>query len=845
MIDVSKPKFTNDFTLLNKVPAFLHCLRSGSAWGFSEGILVSFAADTVRLCKGLGILREGLRTNQILYSRTFSNAAWTKTNTTVTANRPGLDAAVDTAFTLEATADNGTLVQTKTLSSDKFTLSFYFRTNYEDQAPDTEFVYSIDGSTEYRITSSPVWQRIELTDTLANPQAYIKLLTDGDSIVIDQVQIEAGGFASSPIITSGSTVTRQADQLFISDYIKGDYAWFNATAGTFEITASVNLDQDEYTLMYLRNNDDTGDYLKLGFDKTSTRYRFQAGYTTSVLYQINNNDYDPDRDGPANRFTLTTAYKDGLQLFSANGVDPVLPVFAQQETIDFSDVDKIWLGYDTSGNHLFGYIEQFTYYNTFLTINQTIGATLNPPLIAVTDFSDTITVGWSAVQDVEGYLIDVATDSGFSSMVVGYNNLDIGNVTSYEITGLTGDVLYYIRVRSYYDALVSDNSNVVSQYTILIPDAPVIAITDATDDSIEVGWSAVTGAVGYAIDVSTNSGFSSFIINNLDIGNVTSYDITGLTTNVLYYIRVRTYNNFSISDDSNTVSQLTYDTTAEVLFAQYVTTVGSSIPLSYRAIYNQLFLDLKGIGTTGAADLISKLDFIRGLVGYTTSSDTSQDNDNRFLLRCDILNPSGLLMSNVTGGLNIGKRAGWSDSNVKSYRLKSGGSAMSSRENDATTLSQYTTTQATKGMWHDDTLPAIVCGLEGANNATVSLDDTVYLINTFVRPRVNGFSNTPTISNLVKGMRTYIIGRTTNSFHHYINDTENSLGPASSFTGQNLPNDTLYFGNSKNYSSPWSGSTEMYKLVYFKGAVMSTAEQSQLYNSLKNYMTSMGLASFY
>lgn len=89
--------------------------------------------------------------------------------------------------------------------------------------------------------------------------------------------------------------------------------------------------------------------------------------------------------------------------------------------------------------------------------------TLNAP-VATAGSSATIstfTASWEAVDGATGYIIDVATDSGFTSFVVGFINEDVGNVLTYSITGLTQNTAYYYRVRAYNDVTTSDSSNTI------------------------------------------------------------------------------------------------------------------------------------------------------------------------------------------------------------------------------------------------------------------------------------------------------------------------------------------------------------------------------------------------
>ncbi|RYF20634.1 MAG: T9SS sorting signal type C domain-containing protein [Flavobacteriales bacterium] len=63
---------------------------------------------------------------------------------------------------------------------------------------------------------------------------------------------------------------------------------------------------------------------------------------------------------------------------------------------------------------------------------------------------------------VDGYYLDVAIDNGFTNYLSGYQNLYVGNVISYTLTGLARGGTYYYRVRSKNYCGTSVNSNVVS-----------------------------------------------------------------------------------------------------------------------------------------------------------------------------------------------------------------------------------------------------------------------------------------------------------------------------------------------------------------------------------------------
>ena len=74
---------------------------------------------------------------------------------------------------------------------------------------------------------------------------------------------------------------------------------------------------------------------------------------------------------------------------------------------------------------------------------------------------------WSVVVGVKGYRLDISTDDSFKTYLAGYQDLDVGNVTGWSVTGLSPLTDYYYRVRAYDATSTSPNSNVIKVKTRL------------------------------------------------------------------------------------------------------------------------------------------------------------------------------------------------------------------------------------------------------------------------------------------------------------------------------------------------------------------------------------------
>ena len=143
---------------------------------------------------------------------------------------------------------------------------------------------------------------------------------------------------------------------------------------------------------------------------------------------------------------------------------------------------------------------------------------------------------WATVAGATSYILDVSTVNTFATFVSGYNGLDVGNVLTYSVTGLSAGTAYFYRVRSTNGSCAGLNSTVQTISTL--------SITSASSGNWNNGsiWSGgqvptcadnITILTGHTVTVNTASNVSkNCTINSGGTLVVASGDLTvGCTLN--------------------------------------------------------------------------------------------------------------------------------------------------------------------------------------------------------------------------------------------------------------------------------------------------------------------------
>ena len=168
---------------------------------------------------------------------------------------------------------------------------------------------------------------------------------------------------------------------------------------------------------------------------------------------------------------------------------------------------------------------------------------------------------WEATPGATGYEVTLLNDDEQDYVQID-GDLDGGDVTSLNITGLTFGTQYSYYVKAVNDQGMSAFSNRVSANTFGIPDAPVAtAASNITTSSFQANWEATPGATGYLLTVGNDFEHDYVLVDEaIADGDITSFEVTGLDPDTPYSYLVKAVNDEGTSGNSNMISlrTLTY-----------------------------------------------------------------------------------------------------------------------------------------------------------------------------------------------------------------------------------------------------------------------------------------------
>jgi hypothetical protein len=353
----------------------------------SVGILTTAVVNGARFDhnpttgESLGLLVEEARTNLVLSSEEFDNAAWTKSGTTVTPNASQSPTGATTADLVEVTTSGSSKSVfcnfSSLTASSNYTLSFYAKAGASSTVVAGLFVSVFLGQYTFTLTGAGSvstgvagvsasitlagngWYRCQLTATTTGTAATVLIYPNsisnviGNSIYLWGAQLEAGAFATSYIPTTSATVTRAAD---VASMIGTNFSsWYNQPEGTMLLggrSAPVNnIAQFSYDI----SNGTTNERI---FSRRNT-----SGLIATTM--VDNGVTQGGADLVVGLAIAASAAYTSAYSYAANNLNLVINGFSPSSftTASMPTVDRLDIGQNFSGTQTInGTIKRLTYW---------------------------------------------------------------------------------------------------------------------------------------------------------------------------------------------------------------------------------------------------------------------------------------------------------------------------------------------------------------------------------------------------------------------------------------------------------------------------------------------------
>lgn len=239
-----------------------------------------------------------------------------------------------------------------------------------------------------------------------------------------------------------------------------------------------------------------------------------------------------------------------------------------------------------------------------------------PQLSVASTTLSSINLGWTSVPNASSYVLQRATNSSFT------NNLTSSTIAGLStiVSGLQPSSTYYFRIQAKSGESTTAWSTSLTASTLPLQPPGSFAATSVSNSQINLSWNTAPNTTSYTIDYSTASDFATKTTLTGVTG--TSRQVTGLSTGITYYFRIKSINGAFESPWSSTVNATT--TVPTPTCTSSVLNNNSQITVSWDAVtaatsYTLEYASNSGFsGATAITGITTTSRAVTGLLNGTT-----------------------------------------------------------------------------------------------------------------------------------------------------------------------------------------------------------------------------------
>ena len=331
------------------------------------------------------------------------------------------------------------------------------------------------------------------------------------------------------------------------------YGW--ATAKTFTSGANVTLnDAEQNNNSFYRFNTTTSNEFFLCENRQKQKFDSYIPGHGMVIYHVDGN--------------YISAADNEINVGSHQGMYPVCANATGLPPTNYGDINSTGLPFPGSGNktsftdttipnalswasaNTNSPITNITEDNVNKTVSFSAPIIPDPPAAstakpATNILQTSFDANWNTSVTATGYRLDVSINIGFTTFVTGFNDIDVGNVKTFNVSGLNARTVYYYRIRAYNIGGVSVSSNIITLSTFSNPPAAPTKLTAVScSNLVTLKWKKNTDPyfLRYRIYAATTTNPTTKIDSSTTNSSDTTKVISWLTHGQTYYFRVTAVN---------------------------------------------------------------------------------------------------------------------------------------------------------------------------------------------------------------------------------------------------------------------------------------------------------------